>query len=283
MIKTKKLFRSSFYHIFSTLIITTFLFGLLPAPVLAEPEQPHHFDFDMIDNQEVGTPFTITITAKDASDNTVTSYIGINLLSDDTGTISPTNTANFTNGVWTGDVTISQALQGNVITTSGDSAVGTSNGFDVTEAPAQVHHFDFSFIDNQAEGVPFTITITAKDSDNVTFTTYSGTNTLSDSTGTISPSQTGAFSQGIWSGNVTIDWSQYGIVISTTGDGKQGVSNSFDVTDYGFHIESTQGSFMLTAGGSPLQVDFDIISVAGFAGTDLSRRVSGRTPRSGPR
>ncbi|MFC1928039.1 hypothetical protein ACFLXK_00365 [Chloroflexota bacterium] len=130
----------------------------------------------------------------------------------------------------------------------------------------QLDHFDFSFIENQAAGIPFTITITAKDSDNVTVTTYNGTNTLSDRTGTISPSQTGAFNQGVWTGNVTIDWSQYGIVINTTGDGKQDTSNSFDITSYGFHIESTQGSFMLSAGES-IQVDFDVVSDGGFAGT----------------
>ncbi len=78
MIKTRKLFRSSFYRIFCALITTVFLIGLLPVPVLAEPGEVHHFEFDAIGNQMVDTPFTITITAKDVSNDTVTSYTGTN-------------------------------------------------------------------------------------------------------------------------------------------------------------------------------------------------------------
>lgn len=40
MIKPRKLFRSSFYRIFCVLITIVFLFGLLPAPVLAETPEP---------------------------------------------------------------------------------------------------------------------------------------------------------------------------------------------------------------------------------------------------
>ena len=95
-----------------------------------------HFDFDTISSpQTVGSPFTITIKAKDQYGNTVTSYAGTNTLIDSTGTISPTSTATFRSGVWTGTVTIWKAQPNVVITTSGDGKSGTSNAFDVNPAP----------------------------------------------------------------------------------------------------------------------------------------------------
>jgi hypothetical protein len=91
-----------------------------------------HFDFDTIGTQTVNTPFTITITAKDSSDNVVTSYTGTNTLNLNMGTINPTSTGNFTSGVWTGDVTVTTAQYGTKITTiSGGGKTGQSNAFDV--------------------------------------------------------------------------------------------------------------------------------------------------------
>ncbi len=49
----------------------------------------------------------------------------------------------------------------------------------------------------------FSITITAKASNGNTLTSYTGRPTLSVSTGTISPTVTGAFSSGVWTGSVT--------------------------------------------------------------------------------
>ena len=62
-----------------------------------------------ISTQTAGTAFSITITAKDSSGNTVTSYTQPSTLSVSTGTISPTSTGEFTNGVWTGQVTLTQS------------------------------------------------------------------------------------------------------------------------------------------------------------------------------
>jgi len=54
-----------------------------------------------------------------------------------------------------------------------------------------------------------------------------------DSTGTISPTSTGAFSAGVWSGSVTITKAQTGVTITTSGNGKSGTSNSFHVNPAG--------------------------------------------------
>ncbi|MFC2059552.1 carboxypeptidase regulatory-like domain-containing protein [Chloroflexota bacterium] len=97
-----------------------------------------HFNIASMGNQTAGVPFSITITATDDGNNTDTSYTGSNTLSDSTGTISPTQTDNFTEGAWTGDVTITQPLAGNVITTSGEGKTGISNSFSVADRPSEV-------------------------------------------------------------------------------------------------------------------------------------------------
>lgn len=91
-----------------------------------------HFTFNTISTpQTAGTAFSITITAKDASGNTVTSYTGTNTLTVSSGTISPTSTTAFTAGVWTGQVTLFTSGSGITIGTSGATKTGTSNGITV--------------------------------------------------------------------------------------------------------------------------------------------------------
>ena len=101
----------------------------------AYPVELDHFEFDVIGNQTAGTPFSLTITAKDSDGNTVTTYIDTNTLSDTTGTISPASTGTFANGVWTGEVTITKAATGITITTTGGGKAGQSDAFNVTSGP----------------------------------------------------------------------------------------------------------------------------------------------------
>jgi hypothetical protein len=100
------------------------------------------FGFEDIDDQVAGTAFEITITAYDEYDNVATGYNGTANLSDGTNTIAPVVTGNFTAGVWTGNVTITDAQVNNVITASDteDSSMnGTSNAFTVSPAePASI-------------------------------------------------------------------------------------------------------------------------------------------------
>jgi len=91
-----------------------------------------HFTFDSISSPQVaGTAFSITITARDAFENTVALYAGVNTLGDSTGTIQPRSTGAFTSGSWTGTATIWKPQDDVVIFTSGDGKSGTSNRFDV--------------------------------------------------------------------------------------------------------------------------------------------------------
>jgi hypothetical protein len=72
------------------------------------------------------TPFSLTITAKDSTGATEETVIGTTTLSVDDGTITPESIAEsaFTNGIWTGNVTLSKAGLRKVTAVNG-SAVGT--------------------------------------------------------------------------------------------------------------------------------------------------------------
>jgi flagellin-like protein len=180
-----------------------------------------------IGTQTAGTAFSITITAKDSSGNTVTSYTGMNTLTASSGTISPTSTTAFVAGVWTASVTLSQAGTGISISTSGGGKSGTSNTFTVNAGA--LDHFVFNSLSTQTAGTAFSITITAKDANGNTVTSYVGTNTLTVSSGTISPTSTTAFVAGVWTGSVTLYTSGSGITIGTTGSSKSGTSNALTV------------------------------------------------------
>src|SRR5208283_1887543 len=80
------------------------------------------FSFGPINSpQTAGTAFTITITAQDAKQNTVTNFAGTAILTDLSGSISPAATGAFSAGVWTGSVTISKALTNDLITATDSS------------------------------------------------------------------------------------------------------------------------------------------------------------------
>ena len=88
--------------------------------------------------QIAGSGFPITITAADQYGNTVTNFSQSVNLRDGTGTISPTQTSNFTNGTWSGTVLITQTAEtDNIVATSGSTQT-QSNGFQVVAGEQQV-------------------------------------------------------------------------------------------------------------------------------------------------
>lgn len=95
--------------------------------------------------------------------------------------------------------------------------------------PVVLHHFDVSAVGPVTAGLPFALTITARDDQNRVVTTYGDANILGDTTGSITPKMTGSFARGVWSGQVTIMTVATGAVITTTGGGRTGQSNAFDV------------------------------------------------------
>jgi len=74
-----------------------------------------HYVISTIPDQIVGAPFTVTVTAYDAYGNVKTNYTGQAVVTDLTGTITP-STITFTNGVWTGQFIVTKVQTNNTIT-----------------------------------------------------------------------------------------------------------------------------------------------------------------------
>jgi len=210
-------------------------------------------------NVAVNTPFTITITAIDQEGNTMTSYTGTNTLSASLGSISPTSTAAFTNGVWTGTVTLDTT--GSItISTSGSGATGTSNPFTVYTPALTSFKITASGggnIGTQTAGTAFSITITAIDQEGNTMTGYTGTATLTDTSGSIyttapGTSTTGAFANGVWTGSVTITKATASDAVTATSGAAKGTSNTFTVNHAATAVSITvsPASATITAGNT---------------------------------
>ncbi len=104
-----------------------------PAPI---PAPLNHFVFSTISSpQTAGMAFSLTITAQDQYNNTVTSYNGTPKLSALSSIISPRiTTGAFSNGVWTGSVTVTKTYPSDSITAMDSGKIGTSGAFNVVPA-----------------------------------------------------------------------------------------------------------------------------------------------------
>jgi hypothetical protein len=185
--------------------------------------------FSPVDTQSAGMSFNITITAKDASNNTLTNYVGTNTLNVSIGTVSPISTGAFLNGVWAGSVTVTGAGSGITLFTTGSGMTGTSSIFTVN--PGALSTFNFSPINSpQTAGSTFSITVTAKDAYGNNVIGYVGTPSLTISAGSISPGTMATFISGVGSTLVTVTGAGSDVTITATDGGHSGASNSFTVT-----------------------------------------------------
>jgi S-adenosylmethionine hydrolase len=97
-------------------------------------------------------------------------------------------------------------------------------------SPASLDHFTITTVSSpQTAGVAFNISVTAVDHYGNTVTSYTGQNTLSDLSGTISPTATSSFSAGTWTGSLDITKAYSNDIITTFGSGKSGTTNQFSV------------------------------------------------------
>jgi hypothetical protein len=95
-----------------------------------------HFTFAPIGGPKfANSPFTISISARDAGGNLVPGYAGTAALSASTGTVSPT-TMTFTGGVASGPISLPATGTGLTLSVSDSGKVGTSNSFDVVASLA---------------------------------------------------------------------------------------------------------------------------------------------------
>jgi hypothetical protein len=197
-------------------------------PIMVNIPPLDHFVFSTVGTQTAGIAFSITITAKNALNSTLTNYVGTNTLNVSTGTISPTISGAFINGTWTGSVTLTDANSGVTIFTTGSSMTGTSNSFTVN--PGALNSFTFSTISSpQIAGSGFNITVTANDAYGNIVTSYAGTPSLTYSAGSISPGKMSAFVNGVGTTLVTVTSADSSVSITATDGSHSGTSNSFTV------------------------------------------------------
>jgi len=98
---------------------------------------------------------------------------------------------------------------------------------EVTETT--LHHFSIDSIASpQYAGIPFNVTIRARDAGNNPVVTYNSTAALTASVGTIQPASV-VFVNGVWTGPVTVSPTNTGVTITAQYLSTSGASNPFDV------------------------------------------------------
>ena len=203
--------------------IDHFTFGGLPASVTA------------------GSSFagSVTVTAYDSSNNVKTDYVGsVYFTSSDAQAVLPfTVGAQYTflsseNGVhaFAGSGFTLKTAPSQTITVRDDVASKSSASGAITVNFAALDHFTFNNVNSpQVAGTGFSITITAQDVYGNTVTSYTTAGTLSDLSGAISPTASGAFVSGVRTVTVTITKAYSGDTISISASSKSGTSNAFTV------------------------------------------------------
>jgi hypothetical protein len=166
----------------------------------------------------LATALTVTLASADTAHLTVPPTVTIPAgASSATFTITAPNN-NLTEG------TLLVTLSANAPGFNGDSG-------DVAVPDNDVHHFTIGSIGTQVRGVPFSVTVTARDLNNLAVTGYTGAPALTATGGVpITPATAGPFVNGVWTGSVTANAFGTGILLSVNdGAGHTGVSNSFNI------------------------------------------------------
>jgi hypothetical protein len=159
--------------------------------ITATDDEPHHFTVSAIAPAQVrGAPFSVTVTAKDVNDVTLSVYRGTAWMAALGGNghlgATPSSTTAFTNGVWTGNVAVNTFDPAAVLQfTDAAGGFGQSNPFNV--GTGSLDHFAWSPIGAaQHVGAPIPVTLTAQDKGNNTVTAFSGTASITGSRPTTS-------------------------------------------------------------------------------------------------
>jgi alpha-tubulin suppressor-like RCC1 family protein len=223
-----------------------------------------------------GQADNLTITAKDATGNTVTSYTGSKSLTfsgaGSIGSYTPrvTNSSGtavafgsataitFTNGVATvsgssnGVMTLYKAETASIVVSDGTYSNGA--GLSVTVNPASISSFAVSNPGTQTAGTQFAITLTAKDSYGNTASGYSGSKTVSFSGPANSPNGQApsypasvTFGSGVDTANVIL-YNAASSNITASESGHSGSTGSFAVNPAGISSFSIPNPGTQTAG-----------------------------------
>jgi hypothetical protein len=210
------------------------------------PPELDHFTWLAVGaTQTVGVPFGVAVTARDVDGNAFTEFTGTVSLSvleggqAVSGGITPTQSGAFVNGTWTSEITAQTTLTQAVLRADdGAGHTGDSGAFSAELPPPELDHFTFGAIGTtQTVGTPFSVTITARDANGDAFTEFTGTVALSALEGSqavsggITPTQSGAFAGGVWTGDVTAQTTLTQAVLhAADGAGHMGDSEAFSTT-----------------------------------------------------
>jgi hypothetical protein len=185
--------------------------------VITNPEALDHI---------VIAPDSATITAGDSQAYTAEAFDQYN---NSLGNVTGNTTFSITAGAggsWADNVYTSE-YAGNWTVTG--TYEGKSGNATLTVNTGVLNHFNFDTISNQTAGAPFAVTIKAVDEWDNVVSTYTGTASLSDLSGSIAPLSTGNFTAGIWTGNVTITVPYTDDAITASDSPIIGTSNAFNV------------------------------------------------------
>ena len=177
-----------------------------------------------------------TVLFQNGNTQTVTTFTATGTESNEVNLRSVTDAAQWT--ITPTTTTVAYAYIKDSVVSSATNAVnstdgGNNNGNWSFNPAGVLDHFAIATVsDPQKTGQPFSVTITAEDSTNATVVGFTGTVTISDTSGSISPTTSDAFAAGVVNQSVTIDNVQAGNVITVTDGTVIGQSNSFAVEEY---------------------------------------------------
>jgi uncharacterized repeat protein (TIGR01451 family) len=110
-------------------------FGDANAPVTIQDDHLDHFDLAGVPlAQAVNQPFNISMAARNQSGDLLSNYTGtatLSLSGFPNGTLLPSMTGNFTNGIWSGAISINTPATNVIVKATNGLASGQSNPFDV--------------------------------------------------------------------------------------------------------------------------------------------------------
>lgn len=203
------------------------------------------FDVSASTPQKIGNAMKISVTARDSFGNAVTNYSGSGTLAITgasgtavwfgTGVTGASNgSASYGAGSFVSGTAVfyltNTAGDVNKTVTITDSATGKSKSVIVSWVNNAVDHFEIIVpLSAQTAGVPFKVTIFAKDVSGGTLTDFTSEVSLSNSTLRISPLVTGNFTAGAWQGNITVYKSASADHISASYGSVTGKSSNFEV------------------------------------------------------
>jgi hypothetical protein len=207
------------------------------------------------DNENTNLTLTIGAAVNEGSSasrnvvisGTLTTALVVSLASDKPSRLSVPSTVSIPAGSTSATFTVTapnnnltDGTEAVTITAAAPGFTGTNRAINVLDN--DVHHYAVSAIaSSQVAGAPFSVTFTAKDPNNVTIASYTGTPGLTASGGgggpvTITPTVTTAFAGGVWTGSVTAYTASNNAILTVSdGSGHTGASNAFNVLAGALH------------------------------------------------